>query len=221
MMLTHDRIWSALDRLAERYGLTPSGLARKAGLDPTTFNRSKRSDYPMSGRTKWPSTLSVSKVLTATGASLEEFTRLIDPKVARARAMIPVIGMRKARLGRSWNDGWPIDGPDWDEVALAPAGEKMFAIRVDGRDLEPVFRAGDVVILSPTASMREGDRVMIRMRSGDIVAKKIVGHDRTTFRIRALAEEHADRAVPKHEISWIARVMAVQIPEPTEGNTNA
>src|SRR3954463_13847754 len=41
-MLTHDQIWRALDRLAERAGLSASGLAKKSGLDPTTFNKSKR-----------------------------------------------------------------------------------------------------------------------------------------------------------------------------------
>ena len=41
-MLTHAQIWGALDRLAARAGLSASGLAKKAGLDPTTFNKSKR-----------------------------------------------------------------------------------------------------------------------------------------------------------------------------------
>ena len=41
-MLSHDQIWGAIDTLAQRYGFTASGLARKAGLDATTFNRSKR-----------------------------------------------------------------------------------------------------------------------------------------------------------------------------------
>ena len=41
-LLTHEQIWAALDRLAARAGLSPSALARSAGLDPTTFNKSKR-----------------------------------------------------------------------------------------------------------------------------------------------------------------------------------
>jgi phage repressor protein C with HTH and peptisase S24 domain len=39
-VLTHEQIWTALERLAERAGLSASGLARKSGLDPTTFNKS-------------------------------------------------------------------------------------------------------------------------------------------------------------------------------------
>ncbi|WP_254488820.1 hypothetical protein, partial [Salmonella enterica] len=66
-MLTHAQIWNALDLLAERNGLTASALAKKAGLDATTFNKSKR--ITNEGRERWPSTESVSKALKATGVS--------------------------------------------------------------------------------------------------------------------------------------------------------
>ncbi len=75
-MFSHDSVWAALDALAARYSLTTSGLARKAGLDPTTFNKSKR--YAQDGRARWPSTESIAKVIEATGASFEEFTELIS-----------------------------------------------------------------------------------------------------------------------------------------------
>jgi len=52
-MLTHNQIWTAIDRLAARAKLSPSGLAKKAGLDPTTFNKSKR--VTPEGRQRWPS----------------------------------------------------------------------------------------------------------------------------------------------------------------------
>ena len=69
--LTHDRIWSAIDALAERHGLTPSGLARRAGLDPTVFNPSKR--IGSDGRPRWPSTESIALILDATGETVEQF----------------------------------------------------------------------------------------------------------------------------------------------------
>ena len=56
-MLTHDQVWTALDRLADRAGMSASGLAKKAGLDPTTFNKSKR--VTADGRERWPSTESI------------------------------------------------------------------------------------------------------------------------------------------------------------------
>ena len=76
-MLSHDQIWGAIDRLAERHELTPSGLARRAGLDPTSFNKSKR--LSADGRLRWPSTESIAKVLDATGASVEQFLAFLQP----------------------------------------------------------------------------------------------------------------------------------------------
>src|SRR2546428_8029034 len=75
-MLTHAQIWTALDRLAARAGLSPSGLAKKAGLDPTTFNKSKR--ITPDGRPRWPSTESVAKSLAATTTTMDIFVQLIE-----------------------------------------------------------------------------------------------------------------------------------------------
>ena len=74
-MLSNDEWWAAIDRLAETRGLTPSALARQAGLDATSFNKSKRRSGD--GRPRWPSTESVAKVLSATGTSMEDFLSLI------------------------------------------------------------------------------------------------------------------------------------------------
>src|SRR6201986_3946044 len=76
-MRSHGQIWGAIDGLAERHDLTPSGLARRAGLDPTSFNKSKR--LSVDGRLRWPSTESIAKVLDATGASMEEFLGFMRP----------------------------------------------------------------------------------------------------------------------------------------------
>jgi phage repressor protein C with HTH and peptisase S24 domain len=70
-MLTYVDIWRAIDRLAHAHGLTPSGLARRSKLDPTTFNKSKR--VSRDGKYRWPSTESIAKILAATGADLAEF----------------------------------------------------------------------------------------------------------------------------------------------------
>ncbi len=75
-MFTHEQIWSGLDRLAAAKGYSPSGLARLAGLDPTSFNKSKRTSPE--GKPRWPSTESLSKVLQVTNATMGEFIALIE-----------------------------------------------------------------------------------------------------------------------------------------------
>lgn len=74
-MFTHEQIWSAIDRLAKDKGYSPSGLAKKAGLDPTTFNKSKR--LSADGKPRWPSTESIAKILTVTGASLSDLEKMM------------------------------------------------------------------------------------------------------------------------------------------------
>src|ERR1700731_4282755 len=92
-ILTHDQIWTALDRLAGRAGLSPSGLAKRSGLDPTTFNKSKR--VTPDGRERWPSTESVSKALAATTSSIEPFVQLTGHS-ARTVQSVPLLGFAQA-----------------------------------------------------------------------------------------------------------------------------
>ena len=74
-MFTHEEIWKAIDRLAQENGYSSSGLAKKAGLDPTAFNRSKR--ISADGKPRWPSTESLSKILSATGTEMDVFVRYL------------------------------------------------------------------------------------------------------------------------------------------------
>lgn len=161
-MLTHTDIWSAIDRLAESFGYSPSGLARKAGLDPTTFNKSKRVNTE--GKPRWPSTESLSKILAVTGASMSDFLSLIgdpanDSRGAKKLRTIPVIGFAQAgRSGFFDEQGYPAGG-GWDEVAFpdraGPAGNSsIYALEVSGDSMLPLYREGDVIVVSPGASVR-------------------------------------------------------------------
>jgi phage repressor protein C with HTH and peptisase S24 domain len=206
-MLSHARIWTAIDRLAERYGLSASGLARKAGLDATSFNRSKRTSPD--GRDRWPSTESISKILNATGASLDEFMRLVDPGVGQARTMIPLIGLTQAGAGRFFTDeGMPTSGPGWEEVEFPDlSNEKVFALEVQGDSMQPLYRDGDVLIVSPTANVRKGDRIVVRTKGGEVTAKELKRRTAKSIELRSLNAEHPDRVIATNEIAWMARVM--------------
>jgi len=75
-MFTHTQIWAGLDRLAAQKGYSPSGLAKAAGLDPTSFNKSKR--LSPDGKPRWPSTESLAKVLNVTGSSMSDFVAFLE-----------------------------------------------------------------------------------------------------------------------------------------------
>ena len=117
--LTHEQIWAALDRLAERAGLSASGLARRAGLDPTTFNRSKR--VTADGRERWPSTESLAKALAATNSSIEVLVHLLGDG-AKSPQSVPLITLALAAGDGHFDDSGMPTGKAWGEIALPSAG---------------------------------------------------------------------------------------------------
>lgn len=205
-ILSHAQIWAALDALGERYGLTPSGLARKAGLDPTTFNRSKR-ETP-SGRQRWPSTESIAKVLQATGASLDDFMALISASGEARRHTRPLIGMAQAGEGGFFDDSGFAVGAGWDEIdILADADEHSYALEIAGDSMAPLYREGDIVLVSPAAPIRRGDRVVVKTTAGEIMAKELKRQTTRSIELRSINPAYPDRIVPREEVSWMARIL--------------
>jgi phage repressor protein C with HTH and peptisase S24 domain len=209
-MLSHEQIWTAIDRLAERHGFSASGLARRAGLDATSFNRSKR--IGPDGRKRWPSTESIAKVLAATGASLDDFLHLVDSGQPQIRTMVPLIGLTQAGSGRLFTEeGIPTGGPGWDEIEFPDLGDdRAFALEVQGDSMLPLYRDGDVLIVAPNAGIRKGDRIVARLTNGEVVAKELRRRTARTIELASLNPEHEDRMVPLAEVAWMARVMWVR-----------
>jgi phage repressor protein C with HTH and peptisase S24 domain len=206
-MLSHERVWAAIDALAARHGMTASGLARKAGLDATSFNKSKRTSPE--GRDRWPSTESVAKILRATGATLEDFLRLVEPSGSLRRSMLPMIGMTQASAGRIFTEeGFPTAGPGWDEIEFPDFGqERVFALEVTGTSMAPLYRDGDILIVSPTASTRKGDRVVVCTTNGEILAQELKRRSAKTLELTSFARDAEDRTIPTEDIAWVARIM--------------
>src|SRR6266571_1693330 len=129
-ILTHDQIWTALDRLA--------GRAERAGLDPTTFNKSKR--VTSEGRERWPSTESVAKALAATNSSIDSFVQLIGD-TARTVQSVPLLGFAQAGADGYFDDGGFPAGKGWDEVGLPSVNdENAYALEISGDQMKPTYR---------------------------------------------------------------------------------
>lgn len=203
-MLTHAQIWAALDTLASRSGMSPSGLARRAGLDPTAFNRSKR--IAMDGRPRWPSTESIAKVLDATGASLDTFMSIVSGTPRRG---VPLIGLAQAGEGGYFDDGGHPVGSGWDEVEV-PGGadlESVYALEISGDSMLPAYRAGDTIIVAPGAPIRRGDRVVAKTVEGEVMAKELGRRTAKSVELKSLNPAHEDRVFAPAEIAWMARII--------------
>jgi phage repressor protein C with HTH and peptisase S24 domain len=221
-MLSHDQIWGAIDRLAERHDLTPSGLARRAGLDPTSFNKSKR--LSADGRLRWPSTESIAKVLDATGASMEQFMAFMRPDAGLSKqpagqqenafppqgGSIPLLGFAQAGAGGFFDDGGFPAGQGWDvvEFPAAPAQKSgVYALEVQGESMLPLYRDGDVLIVEPGAQVRRNDRVVVRTNEGEVMAKVLLRQSPRSIELLSLNPEHPNRTLELSDVDWIARII--------------
>jgi len=212
--MRHDDIWRALDALAAEHGLSASGLARRAGLDATAFNPSKR--IGGDGRARWPSTESVAKVLAATGTGIEAFASLVTGEPALSRAggapaqgrRIPLIGFAQAGAEGYFDDGGYPVGAGWDEIAVPEVGDQnAYALEISGESMEPVFRDGDIVIVSPAAPVRRGDRVVVRTAKGEVMAKELKRQSARRVDLRSLNPAHPDYGFDLAEIAWMHRIV--------------
>jgi phage repressor protein C with HTH and peptisase S24 domain len=212
--MKHEDVWRAIDTLAAEKGLSASGLAKRSGLDATTFNPSKR--HMPDGRARWPSTESIAKVLDATGASLESFTSLVSGARAlasnTARAAItrrvPLIGLAQAGGEGYFDDGgYPVGG-SWDEVSLPEVADpNAYALEISGDSMEPVYRDGDVVVISPSAPIRRGDRVVVRITDGQVMAKQLTRRSARRIELKSLNPEHPDYSFDLGDVTWMHRIV--------------
>lgn len=206
-MFTHGAIWDAIDALATRHGITTSGLARLAGLDPTAFNRSKR--VSKDGRERWPSTESIAKVLEATGESFDAFLASgAFLQRGMARISVPLLGLAQAGSGGFFDSAGHPAGQGWDEVHL-PAGvdEGTYALEVSGDSMVPLYREGDRVIVSPSQQVRRGDRVVVRTRQGEVMIKILQRQTGKGLELHSVNPDYAPRVVAVSDVEWMARII--------------
>jgi phage repressor protein C with HTH and peptisase S24 domain len=205
-VLTHDQIWGALDRLAVRAGLSPSGLAKRAGLDATTFNKSKR--ITSDGRERWPSTESIAKALAAAESSMDTFVKLIGDGAADRHA-VPLLGFTQAGATGSFDEfGFP-SGKAWTEIAFPTAHDNghTFALEISGDALQPAYRDGDVILVSPGTPIHKGHRVVVKTKAGDVTVATLKRRTAKALELQPLNATQAERTMAVSDVAWIARIV--------------
>jgi len=210
MALTHSQVWSALDAVAARLQVSPSALAKLAGLDPTSFNKSKRVSPENPARPRWPSTESVAKVLAATGLSFTEFAALAESGRERRSSAVPLIGFAQAGADGFFDDaGFPL-GQGWDEVEFPGAKEGVYALEISGDSMAPLYRDGDRILVDPSVGvddLRRGDRLVLKTTGGEVMAKELARVTARTVEVRSLNPAYPDRTLDRKEVAWTARII--------------
>lgn len=217
-MLTHKQIWAAIDELASRVSMSASGLARKSGLDPTSFNPSKR--FTNEGRERWPSTESIAKILKSTGISVSDFMGMVETSVPQGNSLpgkyhqtasqnsVPLIGFAQAGVGGFFDDGGFPVGQGWEEIAPPTgASENAYALKVSGDSMMPLYREGDIIIVDPTAQVRKGDRVVAKTRDGEVLAKTLERKTSKVIELQSINPEHDTLKFNPEDLEWVARII--------------
>jgi phage repressor protein C with HTH and peptisase S24 domain len=209
-MFTHDEVWRGIDRLAKHKGLTASGLARRSGLDPTTFNPSKR--ITKEDKPRWPSTESLAKILTATETPFSAFVAMmsdetgaaIEPPSQRMRC----IGLEQTGRTTLFDDaGFPV-GADWDEIDFPNLDDRhAYALEVHGDTMAPTYRDGDLLIVSPGASIRRHDRVVLKPLKGDMFPGLLLRRTAQRLEIAPFTHGQGPRRFAIGEVDWLARIV--------------
>ncbi len=213
-MLDHSSIWQAIDMLAERHKLSTSALARLAGLDSTAFNKSKR--LSKDGRKRWPSTESIAKALAATNEDFDSFWASSGSysqsshtlSSAPSATTVPLLGFAQAGAGGFFDSGGFPVGQGWDEVKIPGRDdESTYALEVSGDSMMPLYRDGDIIIISPIEQLRRGDRVVARTNDGEVMAKILHRQSEKQVELHSLNPEHDPRIIKNKDLDWIARIL--------------
>ena len=209
-MFTHAEVWCGIDELARQNGLTPSGLARRAGLDPTTFNPSKR--ITKQEKPRWPSTESLAKILVATETRFSDFVAMmteqppaaVDPPSQRLRC-VAIDQVTKEDLFDE--AGFPV-GDGWDEIDFPNLeGSHAYALELRGDEMAPVYRDGDILVVSPEANIRRHDRVLLKSSAGEVVAGSLLRRTAQRVELEAFSGKGDIRGFGVHEVAWLARIV--------------
>jgi phage repressor protein C with HTH and peptisase S24 domain len=207
-MFTHKQVWNAIDIIAERYGFSASGLAKKSGLDPTSFNPSKRNGPD--GRPRWPTMESISRVLNASGAPVDEFMEILAGKKGAPAKLrtIPMLGFAKAGRGGFFDDGGFPQGEGWDEVEVPGVTDNAaYALEITGDSMMPVYREGDTIIVSPAATIRKGDRVVVKTSDGQVMAKIMQKQSAKSIELASFNADHPVKTLDAKNVDWMARII--------------
>lgn len=205
-MFSHADIWNALDQLAKAQSTSPSGLARQAGLDPTTFNKSKRKTSK--GKDRWPSTESLSKVLTVIGMSFEEFASFATYPHQRGPA-IPIITTGQAKREGFFDDvGTPIRNTAWNETRIQDINpDTVYALEIEDEALAPALHRGNQVLVAPSHAIQKGDKIVIKTQDSKILIKEFRHMTAEHIDVLALDAEVKEETFSRADIKWMGRII--------------
>jgi phage repressor protein C with HTH and peptisase S24 domain len=148
----------------------------------------------------------VAKRLAASGVTIDSFVQYIENS-ARTVQAVPLLGFAEAGGGYFDDGGFPV-GKGWDEVGLPSVNDDhAYALEISGDSMRPTYRDGDVIVVSPGAPIRRGDRVVVKTKEGEVMVKELRRRTQKVIELQSLNPAHTDRTLATADIEWIARIV--------------
>ncbi len=199
-MFTHEEIWVALDRLAAANNYSTSGLAKKAGLDPTTFNKSKR--ITADGKPRWPSTESISKSLAATEATLMDLIGFIENTQTSSKNSS---GMLLDSFEFSQDQMKKLNRKSLTN--LTDLSDNSFSIILSSPQWAPTYKKGTTLIASPVSEYNIGDVIFIETTSSQFFIMAVDQEEENTLYLRSVVINEPDRRIEKSDILQSSKIL--------------
>jgi phage repressor protein C with HTH and peptisase S24 domain len=103
--------------------------------------------------------------------------------------------------------GFPV-GHGWDEIPFpAVKDEHAYALEISGHSMEPTYRDDTVIVLSPAASLRRGDRAVVKTRNGEVMVKELRRRTGKSIELRSVDREQKEQTLPARDVLWMHRVI--------------
>ena len=144
-----------------------------------------------------------------------ELARLVERLEGNVEAVsglgqrVPVINRVAAGYPTEFTDlGYPVGVAD--EYVFCPGIEdpNAFAIRVCGESMEPRYREGDILIISPAATVSSGDDCFVRIEATEETTFKRVFFDPADeIRLQPLNERFPPQVLPRDQVSALYRAV--------------
>ncbi len=204
--MKYENVWDAVDKLAEKHGLSPSGLAKLAGLDATTFNKSKR--IRPDGKKRWPSLDSINRLLEIFNITFEQFYALSAGTEEKENGSIPFIKLSELNA-QNFPVDFKIAAQNWSKVLFPDFKETLYAIEVDNEAYFPLYRFGTMLIVSENSDIRKGDRVVIYLNDGSILLREFVRRTPSKLIVADINHPEAEETIAIADINLINRIVWV------------
>lgn len=206
--MQYEQVWNAVDKLAKTQGLSPSGLAKKAGLDATTFNKSKR--VRPDGKNRWPSLDSINKIIEVSGISFDQFYNLmeVDSSSVKFAPSIPFIKFSQLGVKPKINKK-ELSTNDWSKVRFPDGKDKIYAVDIDDDRFEPFYRFGTLVIVSKNSEIRRGDRILVIKNDDQIEIKEFVRRTSSSMEVNDILSRGEEYSISLKDIKLVNRIVWV------------